>query len=130
MQYPIAIYQKHNKYHVIVPDIPELTTQADDIGDAVANGRSLVINHLYQLLEQDKTLPLPTPVSNHLSNPKFAGFTWAIVGIEISRIMGETIETTVNLPARLFKQISKQHRDEPLDTVIVNALKLYLNQSA
>lgn len=130
MQYPIAIYQKDSKYHVVVPDIPDLATQADSMGEAVANGRAVVINHLYQLLQQDKTLPAPTSVSNHLSNPKFAGFTWAIVGIEISRIMGETIETTINLPTRLFKQISQQYPDEPPDTVIANALKLYLNQSA
>lgn len=129
MQYPIAIYHKDNSYQVIIPDIPELQTQGDDMGDAVSNARSAVISHLYQLLEHDSHLPQPSAVSTHLTNPKYAGCTWAIVGIEMSRIMGETVETTVNLPTRLFRQVSTAFPDETLETVVINALKLYLNQS-
>lgn len=130
MQYPIAIYLKDEAYQVIVPDIPELHTQGTDMSDAVANARNVVIHHLYQLLEQDSKLPQPSSVSSHLNNPKFAGCTWAIVGIEMSRIMGETVETTIHLPTRLFKQITRTFPDKSLDAVVIAALKQYLNQDA
>lgn len=128
MQYPVAIYHKEDGYHVMVPDIPSLTTTGHDMAEAVSNARTVVINHLFQLLEEDSPIPQPSPVSQHLTNPDYAGFTWAIVGIEMSRIMGESMELTVHLPTRLFKQITKQYRDEPLDSVIVKALKLLLDE--
>ncbi len=128
MQYPIAIYLKDQQYYVIIPDIPELQAQGKNMGDAVANARTTVINHLYTLLDQDKTLPQPTAVAAHLTNPKFAGCTWAIVGIEMSRIMGDTLEISVNLPNRLFKQVAQTYPDTPIDSIIITALKQYLNK--
>lgn len=126
MQFPVAIYHNNDGYQVVVPDIPALTTTGIDMAEAVSNARTVVINHLYHLVEIDATIPEPSPVSKHLTNPKYAGATWAIVGIDMSRILGETIALDVNLPTRLFKQAVQAHRDTPIDIIIAEALKQYL----
>lgn len=126
MQYPIAIFQKDNQYYVTVPDIPSLQAQGDNMADAVSNARMVVINHLHQLHERDAVLPEPTPVSNHLSKPEYAGYIWAIVGVELARILGESVEVTVQLPARLYSQVSKGFPDDTMDKVVIAALKQYM----
>lgn len=126
MQYPIAIYYRDGQYQVVVPDIDTLTTTGDTIAEAVSNARMILLNHLHQLIMQDLPIPCPSPVGQHLDNPLYAGLTWAIVNIDITRLTGATKQLTVQLPVHLHEQLHHAFQDMPLDKVVTNALKYYL----
>ena len=47
-----------------------------------------------------------------------------------SRIMGKTVEVTLQLPSQLISQATEQFADESLDKIVLMALKSYVkNQS-
>lgn len=43
MQYPIAIYQQNNAYHVTVPDIESISVVDSSMAGAVSNTRMAVM---------------------------------------------------------------------------------------
>ena len=43
MQYPIAIYQQNNAYHVTVPDIKSLSVVDSSMAGAVSNTRMTIM---------------------------------------------------------------------------------------
>lgn len=130
MQYPIAIYQQNNAYHVTAVDNESLCVVDSSMAGAVSNTRMAVMSHLYHLIEEDLPIPQPSSVTEHLIKPKYAGYTWAIVSVELSRIMGKTVEVTLQLPSQLVSQATEQFADESLDKIVLMALKSYVkNQS-
>lgn len=128
MQYPIAIVHQNNQYFVTIPDIPSLQVIGDSVADVVADTRLTVIKHLQTLIQTDQPLPEASPVSVFLEKPEFAGCIWAIVGIELSRILGDSIEINLQLPARLYTKIGQTFPNDPLEKVVIEALKQYLNK--
>ncbi|MFW2176986.1 MULTISPECIES: type II toxin-antitoxin system HicB family antitoxin [unclassified Moraxella] len=126
MQYPIAIFQKDSCFFVNFPDIPMLEAQGNNMAEAVSNARMALIHHLHQLMEEEANLPQPTPVSNHLIKPEYAGYTWAIVGIELARIKGEQVELNVQIAQSLYQQLLRHDPNESLDKIVSLALKRYL----
>lgn len=128
MQYPIAIFQKDKNYHVNVPDIPELSASGDNMAEVIANARMAVITHLHELIENDQKIPQALSISTYLNEPEFLGCTWAIISVELTHIMGESIDLELQLPVRLFKQATQKFPDESIDKIIISALKNYLEQ--
>ncbi|ELA08256.1 phage protein [Moraxella macacae 0408225] len=126
MQYPIAIFYKDKNYHVTVPDIPDLNITGENMADAVSNARMMVIGHLHQLIENDKKIPNPTPISDHLKKPEYLGYTWAIVSVELARIMGESIELNLQISVKLFKQLTQKYPDVSMEHIVITALKQQL----
>lgn len=126
MQYPIAIYKNNQVFHVVFPDIPDLTTQGRDVADAIYNARHTVSDYLYELVQKDSQLPEPSPISEHLNKLEFAGYIWAVVSIELSRLLGETAEITIRLPAQLVSELYRNHPQQDINQIILNALKKYL----
>lgn len=126
MQYPIAIFHKDNDYHVSVPDIPELRISGTNMAELITDTRMAVITHLHQLIESDRKIPTPLPISSYLKDVKFSGCTWAIVSVELSRIMGESIDLELQIPVKLFKQLRQKFPDESFDKIIISALKNHL----
>lgn len=127
MQYPVAIFHKGDDFYVNVPDIPDLAITGQNMAEVIANTRINVIVHLHQLIENDKKIPQPHPINTYLSNPDYAGCTWTIVSVELARIMGESVDFELQLPVKLFKQLSQKFPDEPMEKIVLNALKQYLN---
>lgn len=129
MQYPIAIYKNHDTFYVSIPDIPKLTEiQGKDVAEAIYNARLTVSEHLYDLLQQDCQFPEPTAISAHVSNPDYAGYIWAVVSIEMSRIMGETAELTIRLPVRLVSELHHSYPNRDINQIILDALKGHLEK--
>lgn len=126
MQYPIAIFQQNNSYHVSIPDIEHLSVVDSSMADAIANARLAVMRHLHRLMQDDQPLPEPSAITAHLHKPQYAGYIWAVVSVELSRLIGETVEVTLQLPKQLLAQVTQQFKDESLDNIMLLALKHYL----
>lgn len=48
MQYPIAIYQQNNAYHVTVPDIKSISVVDSSMAGAVSNTRMAVMANFFK----------------------------------------------------------------------------------
>lgn len=127
MQYPIAIYKDPNGYTAIIPDIPTLTATGSDMAEVIAIARHVVLNHLLALIQEDLPLPEPSAVSERVNESKFAGYIWAVVHIELSRLIGDSIELTIRLPAKVITHVHQHFPDDNINQVILDALKQYLS---
>lgn len=126
MQYPIAITHNNNQYTVSIPDIPSLQVVGNSVADVVSDARSVVTDHLKLLIQQDAVLPEASSVSSFLEHPEYAGCIWAVVGVDLARIIGDHIEINIQLPAHLYAKLAKTFSNQPLDKVVTDALKHYL----
>lgn len=115
MLYPIAIIQQDNLYHGRLPDIPELMIEGASMADTIANARQAVITHLQRLAEDDLPFPVDSDISTHLSGAEYAGWTWAIVSLDATRIVGEAVEVTLDIPERLMQKIQTHIKAENTD---------------
>ena len=69
LQYPIEVEADGDGYLVTCPDLPEVTTDADTIGDAPARAADAIEEALASRLEDFDPIPLPSRESGLLSLP-------------------------------------------------------------
>lgn len=126
MQYPIAMLKTDNVFYVTIPDIPDLQVQGNDMAEAVSNARLAVFEYMFQCIKNDRPIPSPSAIGSHLNDEKFAGYIWAIVHIELARVVGDDTELTIRLPDRMMSQIRQKLPKVDINQVIFDALTQYL----
>lgn len=129
MQYPIAMLKTDDVFYVTIPDIPELKIQSKDMAEAVSQARMAVFEYMHECIKSDRPIPAPSAIGSHLTDKRFAGHIWAIIHIELARVMGDDAELTIRLPARLMSQVRRQFPQSDINEVILDALTQYLAQS-
>lgn len=115
MLYPVAIRQIEQGFYACLPDLPELEVYADNMADIIPKARSAVIDHLQQLVENNQPMAPGSDVGKHLTNPDYAGWTWAIVTLEAYRIVGDTVDITLSLSERLLDKIQAHAAAHEMD---------------
>lgn len=125
MLYPVAIQQRDGIYHAHLPDIPDLNIQNVSMADTIATARQSVMNHLIQLIDEEIELPEASEINTHLTNQKYAGWTWAIINIDINRIAGEKVNVNVNLPKRFYERLQQYLDTNQLDlnVFVIDSIK-------
>lgn len=110
MLYPIAIERGDDSHAhgVIVPDIAGCFSAADNYQDIFDNAIEAITLHLEGLVEDGEEIPLPTSIDNYMDNPEYAGMTWALVPVDVSRYLGTTEKVNVTLPSRLIHLIDEK----------------------
>lgn len=129
MQYPIAMLKTDDVFYVTIPDIPELKIQSKDMAEAVSQARMAVFEYMHECIKAERPIPAPSAIGSHLTDKRFAGHIWAIIHIELARVMGDDAELTIRLPARLMSQVRRQFPQSDINEVILDALTQYLTQS-
>ena len=107
MLYPIAIERgdKQTAHGILVPDIAGCFSAADDYNDIFDNAAEAITGHLECLAEAGEEIPLPSNIENFIDDPEFAGMTWAMIAVDVSRYLGKTEKVNVTLPSRLIHLI-------------------------
>ncbi len=107
MLYPIAIERgnKNTAHGISVPDIAGCFSAADDYNDVFDNAVEAIAGHLECLAEAGEEIPLPSHIESYIDNPDYAGMTWAMVAVDVSRYLGKTEKVNVTLPSRLIHLI-------------------------
>ncbi len=125
MLYPIAIIQQDGQFHGRLPDLPDIEVTGDTMANTIEQARTQVIAHLQDLAENDDPLPQGSDVATHLTSGNYAGWTWAIVSIGASRIVGEEVTVSVDFPERLLKKVMAHLKDKDMtvENFIVKLLK-------
>ncbi|STZ08770.1 Uncharacterised protein [Moraxella caprae] len=106
--FSVAIRQEDDTFHAQVPDLPEIHVIGDSIADTINKVRSTLIGHLQKLADDGSDLPQPENITNHLTNPKFAGQTWAMISLNSMLFNSKQKPFNLHLPRALLTQIQAQ----------------------
>ncbi len=98
---------------VEVPDIPGCFSAGEDLDNAIAMAREAIEGHLELLAQDQQQIPKASLVSVHAANPAYAGCTWALIDIDITRYLGKAEKLNITLPAYLLTRIDAYVQNHP-----------------
>lgn len=109
MFYPIAIEAGDDKhaYGVTVPDLPGCFSAGDTLDEAISTAKEAITGHIELLVEMGQDIPAVSSVGELAKDPEFAGYTWAVVDIDVSRLLGGSEKINVTLPKSLIDRIDR-----------------------
>ncbi|POY52453.1 type II toxin-antitoxin system HicB family antitoxin [Pectobacterium versatile] len=109
MFYPIAIEagDETHAYGVTVPDLPGCFSAGDTLDDAIANAKEAITGHIELLIEMGQDIPTVSSVGQLAKNAEYAAYTWAVVDIDVTRLMGGSEKINVTLPKSLIDRIDR-----------------------
>ncbi len=106
MRYPVVIHKDpESDYGVTVPDLPGCFSGGDTIDEALNNAVEAIECHIEGLLIDGETVPHPRTVEYHSANADYAGGTWAVVTVDLTRLSGKARRVNVTIPERVLSLI-------------------------
>ncbi|QLH63248.1 type II toxin-antitoxin system HicB family antitoxin [Serratia symbiotica] len=106
MLYPVAIDKGNSFFGVRVPDIPGCFSGGDNYQDAIESACEAIEAHIELLVDDGEAVPEETSVENWRSDPDYAD-VWALVDVDITRLMGKAEKINVTLPSLLIRRIDQ-----------------------
>ncbi|WP_033577268.1 type II toxin-antitoxin system HicB family antitoxin [Dickeya chrysanthemi] len=94
-------------YGVTVPDLPGCFSAGDTLDEAIANAKDAITDHIELLIEMGQDIPAVSSVGALAKSPEYAGYTWAVVDIDVTRLMGGAEKINVTLPKSLIDRIDR-----------------------
>lgn len=111
MKYPVVLHTDDGvRYGVTVPDLPGCFSAGDTLEQALQNVVEAIELHLDGLTEDGGEVPQPSPLSEHVSNPDYAGGVWALVEVDTARFDGKAEKINITLPRRLLARVDEYAR--------------------
>ncbi|KAF0203340.1 MAG: hypothetical protein FD173_1811 [Gallionellaceae bacterium] len=109
LTYAIAIEpgDDQHAFGVVVPDLPGCFSAGDTFEEAYANARQAIEAHLELSLEFNETIPDRKPFEEHLRNPEFAGWVWALIEVDDIPAKKTPVRLNVSLPEYLVNRIDQ-----------------------
>nr|WP_202987502.1 type II toxin-antitoxin system HicB family antitoxin [Mixta mediterraneensis] len=109
--YPIAIEagDSEHAYGVTVPDLPGCFSAGDTLDEAIANAKEAITGHIVLSVELGHDIPAVSTVEALAANPDYADYTWALVDVDVIRLLGglEKINVMLPLPKSLIDRIDR-----------------------
>jgi predicted RNase H-like HicB family nuclease len=113
MHYPVVIHKdRDTDYGVTVPDLPGCFSAGSTMDEALENAREAIELHLEGLLMDGGYLPEPQTIERHQDNPDYAGGTWALVDVDLSRFNDKVRRVNITVPERVLAIIDEEARRE------------------
>jgi predicted RNase H-like HicB family nuclease len=113
MRYPVVIHKdKSSDYGVTVSDLPGCFSAGVTMEEALTNAVEAIECHLEGLLLDGDEIPQAQPVEVHLKNRDYAGGTWALVSVDLSRLASKAKRINITLPERVLALVDEQARRE------------------
>lgn len=109
MFYPIAIEagDHEHAYGVNVPDLPGCFSAGDTLDEAIKNAKEAITGHIELAVELGHDIPAVSTIEALATNPDYAGYTWALVEIDVIRLLGGSEKINVTLPRSLIDRIDR-----------------------
>jgi len=109
MLYPIAIEagDEQHAYGVTVPDLQGCFSAGDTLDEAIAHAKEAITGHIELLVEMGADIPAVSSINMLAKNPEFAGYIWAVVDIDVTRLLGGSEKINVTLPKSLIDRIDR-----------------------
>ena len=113
MHYPVVIHKdRQSDYGVTVPDLPGCFSAGETMEAALSNVVEAIECHLEGLLFDGESIPEASPVETHQQHTDFAGGTWALVNIDLSRLASKAKRINITLPERVLALVDEQAKRE------------------
>ena len=113
MRYPVVIHKdKSSDYGVTVPDLPGCFSAGDTLEDALTQAVEAIECHLEGLLLDGDEIPPAQSIETHVKNRDYAGGTWALVSVDLSRLASKAKRINITLPERVLALVDEQARRE------------------
>ena len=113
MLYAIAIDRGDSSFGVRVPDLPGCFSGGDSFQDAVDSAREAIEAHVELLVESGESIPVATNLDEWQSDPEYSDAVWALVEVDVSRLMGKSEKINVTLPSLLIRRIDQFGESHP-----------------
>lgn len=105
--YPVAIDRVDSSFGVRVPDFPGCLSGGKNYQDAIESAHEAIDAQIELWVEDGEAVPEATSVDNWLADPDYAGAVWALVHVDVTRLMGKTEKINVTLPSLLIRRIDQ-----------------------
>jgi predicted RNase H-like HicB family nuclease len=106
MRFPVVLHTDDGRrYGVTVPDLPGCFSAGDSFDEALDSVLEAIDLHLEGLTEDGSDLPVTASIAHHQQDPDFAGGTWAVVDVDVSKYDGKAEKINITLPRRLLAKI-------------------------
>ena len=113
MRYPVVIHKdKSSDYGVTVPDLPGCFSAGETLEDAMTQAVEAIECHLEGLLFDGDVIPEAQSVEVHRKNRDFAGGTWALVTVDLSKLASKAKRINITLPERVLALVDEQAKRE------------------
>ncbi len=112
MNYPIAIEvgDDRHAYGVVVPDLPGCFSAGDTLDEAMVNAHEAIELWLETVMDDNGTIPAPSPVAALQARAEFAGWVWAVVAVDLATLSDRAERINITLPARVLRRIDAAAR--------------------
>lgn len=109
MNYVIAIEpgDKKHAFGVAVPDLPDCYSAGDTLDEAIANAREAIELWLETVIDDGLPVPQPKPLAVLQANPEYAGWIWAVIGVDLASLSDKAERINITLPARVLRRIDQ-----------------------
>ncbi|MBF0213391.1 MAG: type II toxin-antitoxin system HicB family antitoxin [Magnetococcales bacterium] len=111
--FPIAIEpgDRDHAFGVVVPDLPGCFSAADTMEEVLNSAREAITLHMEGMIEEGMEFPEIRSIEEHMANPEFAGWIWAVVDVEDIRETYQPIRVNITIPKYLLNRIDVHAAD-------------------
>jgi len=99
-------------FGVVVPDLPGCFSAGDTLDQAIDQAKEAIDLYCETLIEDGGGIPVAAPMSEHQTNPEYAGWIWAVVEVPVERYFGPAEKINITMPRLLLAKIdayAKEH---------------------
>ena len=109
MRYPVVIHKdKASDYGVTVPDLPGCFSAGETMEAALDSVIEAIECHMEGLLFDGEPIPEARSIEAHQRNPDYAGGTWALVSVDLSKLASKAKRINITLPERVLALVDEQ----------------------
>jgi predicted RNase H-like HicB family nuclease len=106
MFYPIVIHKDPDStFGVTVPDLPGCFSAGDTLNEALRMSQEAIELHIEGLLEDKDAVPMPSSIDEHQSSNEFTGGIWALVDVDLDKLMGPAERINISVPRFALRKI-------------------------
>jgi predicted RNase H-like HicB family nuclease len=90
---------------VAVPDLPGCFSGGDTLDEAMTNAAEAIELMVEVMIEDGKPIPVAQPIADHLKNPDYQGWIWAVVDAPIEKFLGPAEKINITVPRAILSRI-------------------------
>ena len=106
--HPVVIHKDvESAYGVSVPDLPGCFSAGDTLEEAVEAAQEAIACHLEGLLMDGEPIPAKESLETHQASDDYKSGIWALVNVDLSKLLGKTKRINITVPARVLAIVDK-----------------------
>lgn len=107
MKFTIAIEQgdENTAFGVVVPDLPGCFSAGDTLEEAFENSKEAISLWIEDALDNNEKIPETLPLENHIKNPEFKDYVFAVVDVDLNALSDKTERINITMPSRVLRRL-------------------------